>query len=116
MNKYYRKILVASALLGIVFAIILLIYRGQYKTALIVFVLSWAMLFVAGAYGVPLYVKRIILKYVDSKNGEASKSEIISYCSSINKHYSKEAVEKWLNELESKNKIKITEGSVIKQV
>jgi hypothetical protein len=54
MNRYLKKILVASALLGVVLTIIFMLIQGRYRYALALFIFSCAILFVAGAYGVPV--------------------------------------------------------------
>lgn len=115
MNKYLRKMILASFLFGIVLSILLLIFRGKYRNAMILFFVSWGILYVAGAFGIPFYVKKLILRYLDLKNGKAMKSDITSYCSSKNKYFLKENVEVWLKELEAKNKITIEDGLILKR-
>ena len=114
MKKYLRKTLAVSALVVVALAIIALLFQGKYIHAIILFASTWAVLFTIGAYWVPFYVKRLILKYLDSKGWEAGISEIKRYCSSKNESYHEEAVEIWLRELQMTKKIKLQGGKVLK--
>lgn len=92
--------------------IITLLYKGRYLSAGIIIVTIWAILYMAGAYGVPFYVKRLILKYLGENSGKAELTEIVKYCASKNRYFLELAVKKWLRELEAKNKITIQNGVV----
>lgn len=83
------------------------LYKGRYLSAGIIIFTTWAILFITGAYGVPFYVKRMILIYLIENNGKAELSEIVKHCALKNKYFLEVAVNKWLQELEAKKKIKI---------
>ena len=112
MNLKLRKTIYLSVLIAVVLAIIVLMYKGKYISAGILVFTTWGILFLAGAYGIPFHVKRMILKYIDNNDGKAEVTEIVRYCASRNKYFLEVGVRKWLGELESKKKIEIQDGIV----
>lgn len=114
MNLKLKKALYLATFILIGLSIIALLNKGKYLFAGILFISTWGVLFVAGAYGVPFYVKRLILKYLVRRNGKAELTDIVKYCASKNKYFLEFAVKKWIAELQSKKKSQIQDGIVIK--
>ncbi len=113
MNLMLKKIIYLLVFIFVGLTIITLLYKGRYLSAGIIIVAVWAILYMAGAYGVPFYVKRLIVKYLDDNSGKAELTEIVKYCASKNRYFLEFAVKKWLRELEAKNKITIQNGIII---
>jgi len=114
MSLKLKKVIYLAIIIVIGLVLIALLYKGKYLSAGTLIIVTWGILFVAGAYGVPFYVKTLILKYLVKRDGKAELTEIIKYCASENKYFLEVAVKKWISELESRKKIKIQDGIITK--